>query len=117
MVLAPHRLDDLVGEKRALVEVDVGLGRRLGNVRVGGKVNGGVVAGHRLCQRLEVLDIAFDDREAPIFGVRLDVPAPPGREVVVDGDSRRRRIAKQPVDEVTADEARAANNDVTFRHV
>ena len=70
---------------------------------------------HRVGERLEVLDVPSTTDEALVAGVRLEVPLPPGGEVVVDGDPLDGGVGEQAVDEVAADEARAADDEPASR--
>ena len=65
-----HGLDDVVGEQRALVEVDGGFGHRGGDVGVRGEVDD-QCRGRPSPPRsaLEVVDVALDDGEARVVVV------------------------------------------------
>ena len=102
------RLGHVVGEQRALVEVDGRVGRRGRDVRVGRQVDHGVVSCHSRQQVLEVADFADLDPQPWVVGDVGEVPAAPRGEVVVDRDLLG-SAAQQVLHEMTADEACATD--------
>ena len=100
-----------MGKQSPLVEVDARLGRRPRDVGVRGKVHDGVVTARCLDERLQVLDVRTNDREAPVAGAPLEVDLASRREVVVDRHCFDGCIREQAVDQVTADEARPADDE------
>ena len=69
-----HGFDDVVGEQRAAVEVDLRVLGGGGDVGVGGKMDDPVVAVHSGGEGIDVAGVGADDFEARIAGVRLVVP-------------------------------------------
>ena len=105
------RLDHVVGEERALVEVDGRLGGGAGDVGVRGQVDHRVAARHGVDEVVEVAHVGLDDAE-PGVGVVLEVPVAARGEVVEDRDTFDDVVGEQPVDEMAADEARSAHDAV-----
>src|SRR5262249_1449432 len=75
-----------------------------------------LMPGHCFLERREIVDVAGDDLQAPVAEMLLVVPRLAGGEVVVDRDAADVVGSQQPVDEVAADEAGAADDEVMFAH-
>ena len=102
--------DDVRAEAVGVDEV-VGAGDRTVDVALGGEVDDGVVAGHRLFERARIADVALDERVA-----RVVVDVAQRREVarvgerVVDGDFVV-GVGEHVADVVGPDEAGAAGDE------
>jgi hypothetical protein len=75
-------------------------------------MNDDIVSRHGTCQGLEVLGVASNDSEALVSLVMHEVPVAARREVVVDGNQLGLGLGQQAVDEMAADEARPADEEV-----
>ena len=106
-----HRLDDVLGQDRALVEVDRRLDRRSCDVRVRREVDHRVVTAHDSRERLEVADVCTLHGQAFVAAVLLEVPLLARGEVVVDRDPGGSAAAEQPIDEVATEKPGAADDE------
>ena len=100
----------MVGQQRALVEVDTGLGGGAGDVGVRGKVDNGVGARYRPGERVEVLDVVLYDGQPRVARMGGQMPSAARGEVVVDGDRLHPWVGKEAINDVCADEAGASDN-------
>src|SRR5262249_38024938 len=64
----------------------------------------------------EVVNVGAHDAQPPVAQMLLVVPGLAGGEVVVDRDPADAITGQQPVDEVAADEPRAAGDEETLAH-
>ena len=101
----------MVGDQRALIEVDGRIGHRRGDVGIGGEVDDEIVTRHRLAEAIEIVRIRPHNLQARVVDVIGVVPLLPGREVVIESQLPRPLIGQQRVGEVTADEPGAADDD------
>ena len=58
---APHRFENIVGQQRPFVEIDVRLGHGARDIGIGSKMDDHVMARHGVGQRTQVLDVATHD--------------------------------------------------------
>ena len=103
------RLGNVVRERRALIEVDSGIGCRSGDVGVGCQVDHGVVSRHGLQQVLEIPDFADLDAQPWVVGDVREMPAASRGEVVVNGYLLG-SLAQQVLHKMTANEACTAHD-------
>jgi len=73
-----HRLDHILCQQRSLIEVDHGIRRRGGDVRIRRKVNHRSAAIHCFSERIDVAHVVTYHRKTRVAGVRSDVPLAPG---------------------------------------
>ena len=84
---APRRLDHVMREQRALIEVDRRIGRGAGDVGVRRQVDHGVRPGHGLHQVVEIAHVGFHHAQPSVVGMGLEMPTAARREVVEHGDA------------------------------
>jgi len=107
-----HRLEHIVGELRALAEVDLRLLGGARDVGIGGEVDDDIVARHDRRERVHVVSVAAHDAEARVAEMAPIVPFAARRKIIVEGDRGDLAIGQQSIGEVAAQEARTPHDRI-----
>src|SRR5215469_4292853 len=108
-----HRFDDIIGEERTLIKVNLRLCRGSCDIRVRGQVDDDVVPLHRLYKLVQIAGIAAHDAQSPIAAMRGDVPISARGEIIEQSDRCNLRVIDQMISEVAADKARTADDKIS----
>ena len=96
-------------QRRSLVEVDIGLGQCLSDIRICRQMNCQASALGR-SKNLRIVDILCVREHAPIIFMLAEVRALAGGKIIVDDDRVGDIFAEQIIDHIAADEAGAAHD-------
>jgi len=106
---AVHGLEHVPGRDRALFEIEPGVIQSPARLGVSGEMEDDVVTAHRFGERVQIRQLVDDQLAGTGFEMLADELALADAQVVVDG---HRTALDQPIDQVAADEASAACDEV-----
>ena len=104
--LEPHRLEDVLGGDRVLLQIPPRVLGSEPHVGVGREVEHELLTGHGVGQPLPVEQVPLGEPEAGLVPGSCEEFALPSREVVIDRDTVA--VGQKTIHEVTADEACAS---------